>query len=240
MASFKRSEKNAMKAFITTRVDKFRAPFGRSIKPFPRRCVFGTTTNDHEIFDDETGNRRFLTVYCEGIGGKIDLIGLIRDRDQLWAEAVHIYMSSVGCSACASSKEVVWAQAPRCDEHSWWPNASMAASASVENQERDDLDVWAPVVLDWVERPFAKDPMTGAENQNSALPITTTNILVHAIGKQLDRLDHWDKIRVGKILGKSGWKADKIHRGQRIYKRGSETTNPISPTPKPKLSIAKK
>lgn len=239
MASFKRSDKNAMKAFMTTRNDKFRAPFGRAIKSFPRRCVFGTTTNDQEIFDDETGNRRYLTVFLEGVGGKIDIFNLIRDRDQLWAEAVHIYMSSAGCPACAASREVVWAQSPRCDEHSWWPDSSMAASAALENKERDDLDVWAPVVIDWLDRPFARDPMSGAEIMSELLPITTTNVLIHAIGKPLDRLGHHDKQRVGKILRKEGWKPDKGHRGQRVYTREAVDKNPLPASPPPKLSVAK-
>ncbi len=210
------------------------------IEEFPRRCVFTTTTNDQEIFDDETGNRRFLTVYCGGVNGDVDLVGLMGVRDQLWAEAVHIYMSADKCQACAASREVVWAQSPRCDEHSWWPSRPMAASAAVENKIRDDYDVWAPVVLEWIDRPFEKDPMTGAEDMKTMLPITTTNVLLHAIGKPLDRLVHHDKQRVGKILVKAGWKAEKPNRGQRIYKRVADATKPIPSTPAPKLTIAKK
>jgi predicted P-loop ATPase len=239
MAGFKRSDKNIMKAFFTTRNDKFRAPFGRTIKVFPRRCVFATTTNDQEIFDDETGNRRYLTVYCDGVDGKMDLVGLLRERDQLWAEAVHIYLSAEGCPNCAKSRDVVWAQKPRCDEHSWWPDSNMAISAALENKERDDLDVWAPIVIEWVERPFEKDPMTGQEDMKSAVPITTTNVLLHAIGKAVDRLEQRDKIRVGKILKKAGWKAQKPYRGQRIYER-VEPVNPLPTTPPPKLSIVTK
>src|SRR5205814_31901 len=44
MASMKKAEKNAVKAFFTRRVDRYRPPFGKVVIDQERRVVFGATT----------------------------------------------------------------------------------------------------------------------------------------------------------------------------------------------------
>jgi len=84
MYSFYRSENEAIKQFITTQVDTFRAPYGRHAQDYPRQCVFIATSNQYEHHDDETGYRRFLPIRIENEPKVDELYQVI---PQLYAEA---------------------------------------------------------------------------------------------------------------------------------------------------------
>jgi len=79
-----RTEVKRMKAIITTSTDKYRPAYGRFSIDFPRRCVFAMTTNQDEYLKDETGNRRWLPVACNGVA---NVEWLANNRNQLFAEA---------------------------------------------------------------------------------------------------------------------------------------------------------
>lgn len=83
LASMNRAESNELKAFITRQFDVARKAYGRRAQEYPRQCVFVGTTNDDEYLKDATGGRRFWCVKTTDF----DLKALLRDRDQLWAEA---------------------------------------------------------------------------------------------------------------------------------------------------------
>lgn len=88
MADFNKKDMNSMKAFITAQVDRFRPPYGRLPKDFPRQFVLSGTYNPIDgIFNDPTGGRRFWPVTV----GRIDIDAIRKDRKQLWAEAVTRY-----------------------------------------------------------------------------------------------------------------------------------------------------
>ena len=87
LASLKKAEVEHVRNFITRREDQIRLPYGRSVKAMPRRCVFIGTTNSRQPLTDPEGNRRYWVVSV----GDVDTEALTRDRDQLWAEALHYY-----------------------------------------------------------------------------------------------------------------------------------------------------
>lgn len=86
LTGMKRAEIEHVKAFASRKIDRARPAYGRFRVDRPRRTVFFATTNDDEYLKSQTGNRRFWPV----VVSRIDLEGLARDRDQLWAEAVEI------------------------------------------------------------------------------------------------------------------------------------------------------
>ena len=79
------SEAEAVKAFITRPVDRYRPPYGRQIIEVPRQVILVGTTNAEEWLRDATGNRRFWPFDCV----KADVCWIGQHRDQLWAEAAH-------------------------------------------------------------------------------------------------------------------------------------------------------
>lgn len=89
LASFRKNEIESVKAFITRTVDKVRPPYGQRWLESPRRCVFFGTTNYDTYLRDESGNRRFKPVKV----GRLDFKQLIKDRPQLFAEALFLYRS---------------------------------------------------------------------------------------------------------------------------------------------------
>lgn len=98
LTSFSKAETHRVKAFLSTRVDRFRPSFGRFPADHPRQCGFAGTINpgSNGYLRDETGGRRFWIVACGETWKprqQVDVTKLRAARDQLWAEAVARYRS---------------------------------------------------------------------------------------------------------------------------------------------------
>ncbi len=126
LAAIGRSTLEAVKAFITRPVDLCRPPYGRRAVTIPRQCVFIATTNEAEYLRDSTGNRRFWPVRV----GRIDLDGLARDVDQLWAEAVALFNA----------------------DEPWHLTADETQLAIEEQRQREPVTELARAVGEWLER----------------------------------------------------------------------------------------
>lgn len=89
LASLRKAETDRIKQFITSKVDKFRPPYGASTIDSPRRCVLAGTCNPENdgYLKDRTGNRRYWPVLVE----HPDVDAIARDREFILAEAVKAF-----------------------------------------------------------------------------------------------------------------------------------------------------
>lgn len=93
LASIKRSDVESIKAYLSKRVDIYRAAYARRTAEQPRQCIFCGTTNEALFLKGDNGNRRFWIIAVDPTLRKYTAWqdAIDRDRDQLWAEAVHYY-----------------------------------------------------------------------------------------------------------------------------------------------------
>ena len=79
-------EQSSLKAFLTSRRDTYRVPYGRTAIRRPRRTSFCGTVNPGEFLNDETGSRRFWVVHVDHID--LDRLKALSDDNirQLWRQ----------------------------------------------------------------------------------------------------------------------------------------------------------
>ena len=197
-----RAEVSRIKAFLTRTTDRFRPPYGRYTVEVPRQCVFAGTVNPDTYLRDETGNRRFWPLRC----GTIDIPALARDREQLWAEAVHRFREGA-----------IW----------WIDDKELLKVAHDEQDKRYQADAWDARIDRWitheirsVNRGYAGYDDWKNEEVKRAEPIRNVSvgeILQGALGIEPAKWAKLDQMRVGAWLKSRNWK-----RYQRRTKDGRE------------------
>jgi hypothetical protein len=118
---------SAVKAFLCSQSDNFRPPYARANIDVPRRSIIVGTTNEDEFLQDATGSRRFNVL---AVSANIDTELLTSMREQLWAEAVHLYRS--GCS--------------------WHLTAEEDALRSVASVASEVSEVWETTIANYVNQ----------------------------------------------------------------------------------------
>lgn len=131
--SLRKSDADATKEFLTRTEDAFRMPYDREVSVHPRHCVIWGTTNDEVFLRRQGGNRRFLIVHCEG---KVDFSMVTDDYiDQLWAEAVSLYLNG----------------------EPLYLDSDQSAVASVERERFVEEDALAGLIQEYLDLPVPDD-----------------------------------------------------------------------------------
>lgn len=200
MESHKRTETQAMKAFLSRSTDRARLAYMRCARDYPRQNIFVGTINpeaEEEVgwLKDTTGNRRYWPIPT----GKIDLGALALVRDQLWAEAVAYYKKGVPL---------------------YLENEKVNAEAEAEQHKRMGVDPWAPQVHDWL--------MLGPGSVR--IIVSAQEVFVDCIGGRLTLMTRREQVRIASIMRDLNWdkgvfydQATKMAiRGYRRPMKGSE------------------
>ncbi len=87
--AFRKAHNSRTKAVISSTTDRFRPPYSRVVRDFPRRCIFVISTNEETVYEDPSGGSRFWPVkICHP--GNVEYVQ--NTRDLLWGEATYRYL----------------------------------------------------------------------------------------------------------------------------------------------------
>jgi predicted P-loop ATPase len=152
MSAMTKAESEDLKAFVTRRGEQYTPKYARKEVHEPRQCVFIGTTNRDSYLRDETGGRRFWPVKI----GQIDLPALVRDRDQLFAEAVYHYRQGFH----------------------WWPDRDFERQHIAPMQDaRFEADAWEQPIAEWLnDAPSPRQRTTVMEVARNALNVETARL----------------------------------------------------------------
>lgn len=132
METVRKTDINAMKAFLSRNTDRHRLSHRRNAEDYPRQCIFIGTINPDQgggYLRDPTGNRRFWPVETPK-GVKVKVEELEEDIDQIWAEAVYKYKNE------------------KMNLHI--EDEAISILAEQEAEKRRPKDTWLQVIKEWL------------------------------------------------------------------------------------------
>jgi predicted P-loop ATPase len=89
-----RAADSRVKSMLSTAVDVYRPPYGRTTEAFKRTAVLTGSTNDKGNWHkDDSGGRRYWPIEVDG---EIDLQWVMDNREQMFAEALVLYDGGKG------------------------------------------------------------------------------------------------------------------------------------------------
>lgn len=177
LSALDKADAAALKAFLSRTTERYRPSYGRKEVIEPRQCVFIGTTNKKAYLRDETGGRRFWPVRVS----KVDTEALIRDRDQLLAEAACLYREGVR----------------------WWPDQAFEEKHIAPEQDaRYEGDAWEGEVGSYLAD---KEQVTVMQVARAALHIETPKLGTADQRRIMAAMEHLGWVRGERGTGGVRW-----------------------------------
>lgn len=179
-------DSEAIKAFITRKVEEWTPKFKEFNTSFKRRCIFiGTHNPKNGFLSDDTGERRWLPIDVGETLPKLDIDAIVRDRTMLWAEALDIWRR----------EGVVWEPAERL--------------AKEEHRKFKQHDSWNAAVWAWLNE---DDALANGKPIDRPYGWTAEDALVGALGYRVREIKMGDKQRMGRVLSDVGCLRKRVRR----------------------------
>jgi predicted P-loop ATPase len=169
---FGKKEIELFKRFLSATEDTFRPPYGRANIRIKRACSFFASTNKSEFLADPTGDRRYWVVE---VNQNIDIEGLRRDRDLIWAAALDAYESG----------------------EKWWLEGDEMKTHAAANEVWRDDDPWGEPILSKIGLVI--------HCQGSIEYVRIQEIMDNILNIPLERQDKRTRNRIGATLQANGF-----------------------------------
>ena len=211
-----------VKTFIARRRDCFRPPYGANTRNYDRSCVIVGSTNNDGFLSDPTGGRRFWVI---PVTRKINMDYVERVRDQLWAEALHLYRAG----------------------EQWWLTDAEEGLHRRDVEQYRVRDPWEEIVARWIENAWpteclklGRSSFTTWDVMSLALKLDPKDArketegrvgaVMRALGYDRGRPSRSD---VGEYLGKDGLPTQRPRVWVRRVEQGDQGAGPDGGAPDP-------
>lgn len=182
-------ESEAIRAWITRRVESWTPKYREHKTIFPRRLVLWATTNERHFLADPAGERRWLPIEVFGNG---NVAAIERDRDQLWAEGLFRWREG----------GVQWREAEDLarDEHAKFKT----------------YDPWEDRIVSWLDDPA---DTSGVANREKGFPMEAIAFELGLDFTRFSNREEWRIGKILRSLGLDNPKQRVGDRTNRIWKQ---------------------
>lgn len=186
------ADSESVKEWLSRTFESWDPKFVEHETRYQRRCICFGTTNRNDLLSDTTGNRRYLPTRA----GLVDVAGLTRDRDQLWAEGVAMWRA----------------------QGVQWRDAERLARGQHEGFRR--VDPWEDRIAEWLSQvPPLAPGQTVPALPPGMRPVSVGEVLECALRINPAQIRRAEEMRAAEVLAGLGFESRQIRDGNRVVRR---------------------